>query len=687
MRRDALNRLFVLPFVIASCLLADDSPTGPEEEPLLVLDPVVVTARGRAATLSGTPGGAGVVLPDEIFLDQPLSLANVARRIPGVEKSSDSAWGSALSIRGLDRNRVVFLVDGCRVNTATDINARFGMIDSYGVERLEVLKGPISALYGSGSIGGVVNVITKRGHFTEQPEWHGTMMGTYSSNPAGPGMYGDATYSTENYWLYASGSFRHRNDYNDADGDEVPNSQFEDWQGKLHLGLKWDSANVTEFQIQHMEADEVGIPGMGLSLPVGPKVTYPDSSRTLFSLTHTVTPGNGILTESKLNLYYQKIERRVRIDEFPTGTVNEIYTEADHDTVGMRWQNVFELAPHTIVAGADCWEWRYDGTRTKYLVNGNVGVDTPLAKSRQISAGLFAEDDWALTETVTLNTGARIDSISSHSDEIYDWIKPPGAVVPTLKRDAEDRDDVSWAAHLGGTWQFMPQWSMTLIGASSYRTPDLMDRYKYLNLGGAGELYGNPDLDPERSLFFEYGLHYTAETVRVSTSVFDNVVDDLIVDPSPGVGVRQLENVDKAEIYGIEEEVEWHFYPQWIAYGNIAYTRGKNRTADDDLSFIPPLNGLAGVRYEPKQGLWGALELDWAATQNKVNSTDLVTDGWVTLDAKLGYRFEAADFRHEIVLAADNIFNTDYRNHLSTSRGFELREPGFGCSATWKMNF
>lgn len=126
------------------------------------MENMVVSARGTEHQISQTPGGVGVVNEKVIFKTQPTSITNVTTRIPGVDKISDSAWGSAINIRGLGRNRVVFLIDGCRVNTATDINAQFGLIDPQEIERIEVLKGPISALYGSGSIGGIVNIITKK---------------------------------------------------------------------------------------------------------------------------------------------------------------------------------------------------------------------------------------------------------------------------------------------------------------------------------------------------------------------------------------------------------------------------------------------------------------------------------------------------------------------------------------------
>ena len=249
-----------------------------------------MSARGHESAISRTPGGIGQIDDHELFLEQPLSLSDTTRRIPGVEKSSDGAWGSEVNIRGLGRTRVVYLIDGVRINTATDLSAQYGMIDPNDIERVEILKGPISALYGSGSIGGVVNVVTRGASFTDSPEWHGRISLSYGSNPEGFGAYAHTTYSDERFFLVLSGSFRDRDEYKDADRDTVPNSQFDDWSGRIRLGWKWDEANTTEVQYMRYRGHEIGIPGKGLtSLPDdGRYLTYPETTLQLLTLTHTI---------------------------------------------------------------------------------------------------------------------------------------------------------------------------------------------------------------------------------------------------------------------------------------------------------------------------------------------------------------------------------------------------------------
>lgn len=675
---------------LLAAALSMGSATGSvaEETPsTAIIDEMIVTARGTGSLVSQTPGGVGVIDDGEIHLHQPVSLTNITPRIAGVDKSSDSAWGSAINIRGLGRNRVVFLIDGCRVNTATDINAQFGLVDPMDIERIEVLKGPISALYGSGSMGGVVNVITRGGRFAPEPEVTGALAATAGSNPEGYGLHASTAYNSPDLWLYASGGKRDFGSYEDGDGNEVANSQFDDNTVNLKGAYRWNGAQSTEFQYQHLVGNDIGIPGKGLALPVGPDITYPDTSRSLLKLSHRVLPARGPLKESSLTLFYQLVERRVLMDFPPGGPMDTIRPEADHDTYGAKWINRLEFSSHTLTAGLDVWQWAIESERTKHLSNGLTGIDTPLADADQLSAGVFMEDDIHLNDAWRLNLGGRLDHIEAQSDPLYNWIAPPSPAMPVMqKRPADDHEDISWGAHAGLTWLFKPKWSMTFLTASSYRVPDLMDRFKYIAFA-AGEKYGNPDLDPERSLFFEYGLHYRSPRVTLSSAAYFNHLDDMITEELESPGIWRMQNVEEADIYGMELEAKWRFAADWSAYANAAWTRGKNETDDEDLPFIPPLQGLMGVAYAPASGFRGHVEVQWADEQDDVSPDEIETSGWATVNLGCGYRFGSGRIVHDITVGIDNLFDAQYRNHLSTSRGVELNDPGLNAYVAWKITY
>lgn len=652
-------------------------------------DEMLVTAHAGKKLLTQTPGGTAIMEGDLLSEILPLSLTNALPRIAGVEKSSDSAWGSAINIRGLGRNRVVFLVDGARVNTATDINAQFGLVNSEDVERVEVLKGPVSALYGSGSLGGVVNVLTKGRNKPAEKGVSGETSVGWASNPEGMSTGVNLTASGKRGWLHASGSYRDYDAYEDGNGNTIANSQFEDRSMALKGGMQWTDNHTTRFQYQRVEGEEIGIPGKGLALPSGPDVTYPDTYRELISVDHAITPESGVIEKSEVIFYHQTIDRNVRMDNFPAASsASAVKPSAKHQTAGAKWVNLLALGNHQLTTGLDLWNWDIESTREKNLKNGKTGFDTPLADASQLSAGVFAEDEMPLSDSVTLNTGARVDWIRAESDPLYNWITPPvPSIAVVKKRDGETTNDTSWNAHLGLTLQATNALALTAITSSSYRAPDLMDRFKYIALAGGKELYGNPDLDPERSLFFETGLHYRTDGLKLSASVYANSVDDLITEKVESATVSRMANVNEALLYGAELDASWRAAPFLTLFGNVAVTRGENETDDEPLAFIPPVSGVVGTTLAPCDYFDAEANLTWAAKQTKVATGETETPGWATVNLRCNFRVDGFGTKHILTAGVDNLLDKTYRNHLSTSRGTDLNESGLRIYTRWAMEF
>jgi hemoglobin/transferrin/lactoferrin receptor protein len=644
------------------------------------LEAVVVSARGYATALSDTPGGVGYVDERIVFEDQPASVPDLSKHLSGVSKNSDSAWGSDINIRGLSRDSVVVLVDGTRLETANAINARLGMIDPTVIERVEVLKGPVSSLYGSGTIGGVVNIITKGGGFREKEELTGGFSTGWKSNPEGFSSSLWGGWSSVNDYLYAIQTYRDFDSCEDGDGDTVRNSQFRDRQTTVKAGHRLNDNHSVEAQVQYYEGENIGIPGGNDQLPsAGQEVTYPVSRRGLIDLSYIWTPSTGNLEESRVKLYYHFNHRRVRIDHFPAATpVAEVRPHADHDTLGGQWQNRIQLENHTLVAGIDIWRRTLESDRDRELKNGKIISDKPLPDSSFLSAGGFGEDSWSVSDRLTLNYGARADWINVENDS------EPG------RWDDENEEDVSWNAHLGAVYDLSDQLSAKAILSSGYRAPSLEERYSVISLAGAGTRYGDPELDPETSIFTEWGLDWNSENLSASASVFLNELDDMIVvEDIAGTADQTYANVSEAEIFGAEFSADWRILETLSIYGNFSYLNGRDTETNDDLPGIAPINGLVGLRTEQSNGLWASLETEFAAEQDQTPGGTDETAGWQTVNARAGYDFTAARTKQTVYVGVDNLFDESYSNYLSSDRSGSvvLYEPGRSFSIGWQVEF
>lgn len=693
----ATGRVLLLALLLSAgaALAAPASKAAQPDGQGYLLDPVVVTARGYAASQSDTPGGVGVVTEEDITLARKGSIVDALEKVPGVTRTGDSPWGQDISIRGLSGTSVVILLNGKRLNTATDMNARLGFINPADIERIEVLKGPVSALYGSGSTGGVVNIITKKPVFTapgEGVEAHGEVSGSASTNPGGASIYANGSVSGQKAFALASGGYR---DYGNIYGGHDTlsrNSGFLDHQIRGIVGVRpWQPLTITVEALQS-EGSNIGIPGGVSSMPAVADVTYRDTEFRFFSLDADLDVSGEYLKSITANFYYSENKRDVLVDKIPPAASLpypvKLNPRSKHTNYGGKLQGTIEAGEHTIVTGTEFWVWEMKSRRTRYLQRppaaGGYGpvYDRPVPDSNQTSVGVFAEDNWLLSDSFTLNIGGRLDYLNTHSDPIT---LGAGANAKNYSHNTEE--DWGWHLHAGLTWKMDENWSQSLLLASSYRAADIMERFKYLDLGGGKVLYGNPDLDPEKSYYAEYALRYGDEALSADLRLFANIITDYIAeDYSGGGNAIYLQNVDDARIYGAELEARLRLTDNWGLYGNVTGLYGQDRENDDALPGVAPVSGVLGVDFG-YEGFWARLEGKGVAPQRRLPEGVDGTKGIITANAALGYGFELAGTRHEISLTVDNIFDTRYYNYLAHQRGYTVWEPGIAATLNYAVKF
>ena len=676
-RCGATGRVLLLALLLSAgaALAAPASKAAQPEGQGYLMDPVVVTARGYAASQSDTPGGVGVVTEEDITLARKGSIVDALEKVPGITRTGDSPWGQDISIRGLSGASVVILLNGKRLNTATDLNARLGFINPADVERIEVLKGPVSALYGSGSTGGGVNIITKKPVFTDEVEAHGEVAGSASTNPGGASIYGNGSVSGQKAFALVSGGYRDYGNIYGGDDTKSRNSGFLDHQIRGVVGLKpWQPLTLTIEALQS-EGSNIGIPGGSSSMPGMATVTYKDTEFKFFSVDADLDVDGDYLKTVTANFYFSENKRNVEIDNRGKTPPAWMNPRSKHTNYGGKVQGTLEAGDHTIVTGTEFWVWEMKSRRTN-LNNGSV--DRPVPDSNQTSVGVFAEDNWLLSDAFTLNLGARLDYLNTHNESI---------TLNNKFYSNNTEEDWGWHLHAGLTWKMTENWSQSLLLASSYRAADIMERFKYINLGGGMSLYGNPDLDPEQSYYAEYSLSYGDDVLSADLRLFANIITDYIAeDYSRGGNDIYLKNVDDARIYGAELDARLRLSDNWGLYGNVTGLYGQDRENHDALPGVAPVSGVLGVDFG-YEGFWARLEGKGVAPQRHLPEGVDGTKGIITANAAVGYGFELAGTRHEISVTVDNIFDTRYYNYLAHQRGYTVWEPGIAATLNYAVKF
>ena len=658
-----------LLFVGVSLLVASAAAEWPAE-----VAPIVITPSGYRQPLSQTVGSVAVVDPQSSATQQqPISVGQMVELVPGVARDSDSSWGSDISIRGMNRDSVIMLIDGYRVNTANDLNAQYGLVDPHDIAKIEILKGPISSLYGSGSSGGVVNVITKSADFTASPKTEGELALDTGSNPEGFSTYTNMGTSQQDYYAFVSQSFRNFGSYDNGHGAEVNDSQFTDYQSKVRYGEKWSDEHKTEAQFQYYEGRDIGIPGSGTApTPTYAELTYPEVSRLLAAVSHTITPTNAWLDDFTVNLYWQDIRRRAELDNFPAASpVEQILPGADHHTVGLKTLSRISTENNQAVWGVDVWQRELNSFRDRYLRSGKVISEQPLPDARFLSSGLFFENNNTAITDWLINYGARADSIYVSNDATAIWPE-------------DSSDELAWNYHLGSQYTLAENWRLKALTARGYRAATIEERYSYLDLGNGIVKYGNPNLDPELSNMQEVGVAWFNPSSTIGLTAFHNRLTDLITETMESPTVIVTENIDKATIRGLELSAEHQANAQLKLYGFLSYIQGKNTLSNDSLPKIAPFNGSIGATYILSEPWLLDVNSVFNAAQNHTPEFVEPSDEWFIVNAKLAHRIDICETKGELSLSVYNIFDRNYSSYLANSRGISLDEVGrsfvFGAS-------
>lgn len=686
---------------------------------------VMVIATRYRKELKDVALPVSAITSEDILAIASQTVADALKTTPGISLGRDGAWGTRIIVRGLTNNNLVTLIDGNRVDTATEIAAGLSLIALDDIERLEVIRGAGSSLYGTGAIGGVVNLITREGHYNEHFYLKAALEAGYGSvNDFGAGSI---QLSLGDSWWYTrlSGALRNAENVHTPDGT-LKNSQFSDNNIAVKIGIKPVEKHEIKFNYQKFKAEDVGIPGAAPLFPDQADVRYPDEKREMFSVNYIGRNWSSFLRQTSVKYFFQNIDRNVEniphiVKDSPATngqppkrvSVLKVLPEAEHRTDGIQFQSDWLIGKHQyVILGLDYWKKEYIGFREKRqkieLLNAPDGsvmktihkaiFEKPLPNSSYASIGIYGQDEIRLVrDRLTISLGGRFDRINIKNDEVlnplYDitnGIRNDQPTNQTILWEAQEAHDQSWSANLGILYQLNESVRFTFTAAKSFRSPYLEERYLYVDLGNLVKI-GDPNLKPEKGLFADFGIQFHHNNFWFSGNVFVNHLVDLVVDERSTFEDRaalKKTNVGKARLAGFDARVDWGVYKNVSAYGNIAYVRGEDLRQSSALPLIPPLNGKLGVHWNLTRFLDLELSAPMFAKQIRIAEGEWKTPGYTLFDIYLNSKpWATGFFKNRFVLGIENITNKAYRNHLATNRGSILAEPGRNFIAKWKLEF
>lgn len=658
---------------VSSDTLPGDSAT--------VLPTLVVT--GARAEL----GGAAAPLPaselsgDELRLETSVSIARVLERLPGLRMLSTGEQVGKPVVRGLSGPRVLVLDNGLRLEDQSWSDEDGPSVDARLADRIEVIRGPASVLYGSDAIGGVVNVLPAPVPRAKTGELLGGVRTELygASNNAETGLIVGAAGARGRTGGRLTLIGRRAADLH-TPGGELPNSGFSALDGEAAVALHGSTGSTTlrytrsggEFKLL-----EAGGPGA---------VDNPEKEQG--------GPARK-LSDDRLQVAAAYGLARARVEakaQWQRHWIAEQSSEAPAPGGGTEEGRVFDLALSTWTA--DLLVHHTLGTR----IGSTVGLsgmsqrnDTrgpvPLVPDATVrGAGLFA------LERVDLGRWAVLAGVRGE----VRWVRPDG-VTPGLTATARDFSNVT--ADLGAVFRPVAGLALAANAGRAWRAPNLFELFADgPRLGEARFDRGDPTLRAETSLNLDLGVRWEQGPVQGEVAAYRNRVDDYIfgaptAEFQDSLRVFRYSQTD-ANLTGFEAEVRADVLPRLVVGGRIDYTIGTDDRSAQPLPLIPPVRGVVEAELHSldfgwfKQGRVGA-ELELVGHQGRLGTyllpesgvtvADVPTDGYALLGLEATGTRSIGGRRLTAAIRIRNLLDTKYRDYLSRYKEFAFN-PGRNVS-------
>ncbi len=642
---------------------------------LIELPALQVTASPNATSVLSSPQPTAVVAGDDLRESQAPSLGETLRTLPGVRSLSTGVGIGKPMIRGLTSNRVLILDGGQRMETQQWGDEHGPNIETATAERIEVIKGPATVLYGSDALGGVINVVP-RDLPTADPgrtAIHGSVSAAYGSNNRSP----DGSALLEG----ARGGFGFRAALSGRSSKDLKTSDYALWNsgnealagsGALGYhggwGLVAASFSRRNEKISLTDEDPAATPTQRIT-----------SSRGRVDL--TVGLGRSHLDG---DVGYERNRRR----EFKDNETNKVALGllSTTWTGGLRLHHA-SLGPLNGVVGVS-------GLRTTF---GKFGAETLVPNSVATTAGIFGFEQIE-TGPWNFSFGARLDhrKLDVENDD-------------ELGVTAQSRTYNSATGNLGVLLHVSEPVALVLNVGRGYRAPSTFDLFSNgVHEGTVAFERGNPNLKNETSFNTDVGVRLQSGRAFLDVGAFANRISNFIytvptgtTDPGSGFEIYGVTQ-GNATLTGIEAAIQYH-PAEWIhLQGSADYTRGQNTTTAAPLPLMPPFRTTYSVRFEGKSH--GALAAPYLlvggesnAKQTRLEPAEAAfyaaafkgagyqSQGYTLANLGAGVGVVTSGNVVRVSLSLRNAFNARYADFLSRIKTI-APNPGMGRNLTIRLS-
>ncbi|WP_321366646.1 TonB-dependent receptor [uncultured Desulfuromusa sp.] len=620
-----MGRILPIQAILMMGFWVAAATVGAIEVPAVGADQMVVTATMTPKELTDVPGAFEVITAEEIEMTGAETLDGVLEGALGVVLESVPGRGRIPQIRGLSNKRVLILIDGMRFSSGfRDTTVDVSEISTEFVERIEIVRGPSSALYGSEAIGGVINIITK----SPPSDPSGSLAVRYGTNTYGEaentvvkgavgstfGSLGIIAYG------YANGSDEFDRQYDDYFSDIDDEARY---SGGIKLHLDLADEHRISMGGYYNETSREGL------RPKNSTITDrdADSDRTNAFIQYA---GHIAGASVMLRSYYSQFQLDRNYTDIGGMNPNNRYAYEEFDINNELYQvegqvsRVFAVN-HLLSLGLEYREEMRSGVENR----GETEVDETIDNS-----AVFIQDDFQLLTGLQVTAGLRLDDHSDFGSE----------VSPRISLIYAIRDNLRFKASYG----------------EGFRAPSLYELYvETINM--QGDVMPNPDLNPERSKSYEAGIEGEFGRFTGKIMIFKNAMEEMITKVRTGsrtsgsktIPIYEMGNVEDAYTQGGELEARLQLSDVLSLTGNMIFIESENDETGDDLLDVPEIKSYLRLAYlNGSAGFKGNLRMNYIGRQ--FIAADNRVGGYTEWDI---YAAKSIHKNFEIFAGIDNIFN------------------------------
>ena len=602
---------------------------------------VIVTALRYAEPSMNLPAASSVIMGETLAEKMASNISEALQEVSGVASIGSGGFSLVPTIRGMARRRVLYLIDGARLESDRRTGPNASFLSPEDIERIEVLRSPSSVFYGSDAIGGVIHIMTKSPRF--DGAIHGRLLTSYSTINGEKGIGLEFGGSSRAWGFSLSFHSEDAGEYRMPGGAKVLQSQYT--QGSLLAKV----AHRTDRR--EIDLSFLGARGKDIGKPNANAATkptwYPRENQNLVQF-HWKEKGVGRDGEFLFHAFVNPNFLETLTDTYNGFLTQESFARTDSTDYGAQLSYARKLSPAFRLeggadyfgrAGADAFN-RYTSFDEFGDVTG-IADEYPHVDGSRGDLGFFLSVDYAGIDRLDILSGIRYDVLRMEA-------LPLGAKSPVVTKDGQP------TGFLGVSYKLAKSIAAFVNISRAYRLASINEKY-YTGISGRGFIIGNPDLLPERSLNFDMGLRLLGKRHFFGLYAFRYQIDDMIERFRPDPTTYTYGNIERGRLQGLEFEAEAFPLPGWKVFGNLSAVRGRSLSTGAALNDIPPLRLYAGTRVWLG---WFTAEANGSIQLRKDNPgpAEVAIPGSAVANLKASYSWQAWKF----YLTLANIFNASY---------------------------